>query len=219
MPKLRHEAVVEIFAITKDAAHSSAKTIRTGHPGWNLIPLISGIGRTPCLPREGARFGAELVLLRIITRELTLGTHEARMFALAAMATLDTWFDRAITATSLDEVFAELQIRSSLARIASSRDTRLPLPHPTQALSSHPAGTRTRPVSRSSITPCPMILSLTSSRSIACTACVSTSSVCIILSWKPQAGFNSCLPQVPCAADKAFTQRRNDITGLAAFTR
>jgi hypothetical protein len=26
------------FAITKDAAHGSAKTIRTGHPGWDLIP-------------------------------------------------------------------------------------------------------------------------------------------------------------------------------------
>jgi hypothetical protein len=74
-----------IFAITEVAASSSAKAIRTGHPGWDLIPLISGIGRTPGMLAEDGRFGAELVLLRIITRELTLGTHDARMFALAAV--------------------------------------------------------------------------------------------------------------------------------------
>jgi hypothetical protein len=74
-----------IFAISKDAARGSARAIRTGHPGWDLIPLVSGIGRTPGVPLKGARFGAELVLLRIITGELTLGTHDARMFALNAI--------------------------------------------------------------------------------------------------------------------------------------
>lgn len=81
----RCDTLLLVFAITKDAAHGSAKAIRTGHPGWDLIPLISGIGRTPGLPREDTRFGAELVLLRIITRELELTTHDARMFALAVV--------------------------------------------------------------------------------------------------------------------------------------
>jgi hypothetical protein len=81
----RCDTLLMIFAITEVAASSSAKAIRTGHPGWDLIPLISGIGRTPGMPAEDGRFGAELVLLRIITRELTLGTHDARMFALAAV--------------------------------------------------------------------------------------------------------------------------------------
>jgi hypothetical protein len=59
--------------------------IRTGHPGWDLIPLVCGIGRTPGTPPEGGRFAAELVLLRVITGELPLGSHDDRMFALAAI--------------------------------------------------------------------------------------------------------------------------------------
>lgn len=81
----RCDTLLMVFAITKDAARGSEKPIRTGHPGWDLVPLISGIGRTPGTPPAGGRFGAELVLLRIITRELMLDSHEARMFALSAV--------------------------------------------------------------------------------------------------------------------------------------
>ncbi|MGH3171508.1 MAG: hypothetical protein ACRDN0_37315 [Trebonia sp.] len=56
-----------------------------GHPGWNLTPLLTGIGRTPGLPVEDGRFAPELTLLRIITGDLKLDTHDARMFALAAV--------------------------------------------------------------------------------------------------------------------------------------
>jgi hypothetical protein len=79
------DTLLMIFAVTKDAARGSAQAILTGHPGWNLIPLVSGIGRTPGIPLHGARFAAELVLLRVITGDLTLGTHDARMFALTAI--------------------------------------------------------------------------------------------------------------------------------------
>jgi hypothetical protein len=209
----RCDTLLMIFAITKDAARGSAKPIRTGHPGWDLVPLISGIGRTPGTPSKDGRFGAELVLLRIITRELRLNTHDARMFALAAvrsapperiarytkyiealaspsirkaletmaktilkdsfvdgwvdsgrldkarqmmlqilnkrlsvpddiskrietctdMAVLDTWFDRAITASSLDEIFAELRMRVPHAG-------RIPLSDTVQAPPGHPGG-------------------------------------------------------------------------------
>jgi hypothetical protein len=81
----RCDTLLMVFAITKDAARGSARPIRTGHPGWDLVPLISGIGRTPGTPPVGGQFGAELVLLRIITREFTLNTHDERMFALAAV--------------------------------------------------------------------------------------------------------------------------------------
>jgi hypothetical protein len=185
--RARHkcDSILMIFATNANAANGSAKTILTGHPGWNLTPLVSGIGRTPGTPSEGGRFAAELVLLRIVTGELKLSSHDDRMFALAAIksapiprrlryaryiralapssaqkhledlmrtvlkddfmdglldqgglrkarqmilqlldkrfgvpddirerietctdtARIDTWFDRAITATSLDEVF------------------------------------------------------------------------------------------------------------------
>lgn len=85
--RARHKCggILMIFATNWNAASGSAKTILTGHPGWNLTPLVSGIGRIPGMPLEGGRFAAELVLLRIITGELNLGRHEARMFALAAI--------------------------------------------------------------------------------------------------------------------------------------
>jgi hypothetical protein len=81
----RCDTLLMVFATDEDAARGSAKPIRTGHPGWDLTPLISGIGRTPAIPAKGARCCAELVLLRIITCELELNTHDARMFALAAI--------------------------------------------------------------------------------------------------------------------------------------
>lgn len=81
----RCDTFLMVFAIKKDAARGSAKAIRMGHPGWDLVPLISGIGKTPRTPPPDGRFVAELVLLRVITRDLTLGSHDARMFALAAI--------------------------------------------------------------------------------------------------------------------------------------
>lgn len=81
----RCDTLLMVFAITQDAARGSAKAIRMGHPGWDLVPLISGIGRTPGMPSADGRFAAELVLLRVITRELALTTHDTRMFALAAI--------------------------------------------------------------------------------------------------------------------------------------
>jgi hypothetical protein len=81
----RCDSLLMIFATSPSAASGSAKAIRTGHPGWNLTPLVSGIGKTPGTPPEGGRFAAELVLLRIITGELTLGSHDGRMLALAAI--------------------------------------------------------------------------------------------------------------------------------------
>lgn len=85
--RARHkcDCILLVFATNTNAASGSAKAIVTGHPGWDLMPLVSGIGKTPGLPLEGGRFAAELVLLRIVTGELNLGTRGERMFALAAI--------------------------------------------------------------------------------------------------------------------------------------
>lgn len=85
--RARHkcDSILMVFATNANAANGSAKAILTGHPGWHLTPLVSGIGKTPGTPPEGGRFAAELVLLRIITGELNLGRHDERMFALAAI--------------------------------------------------------------------------------------------------------------------------------------
>jgi hypothetical protein len=110
MPKLRHEAVVEVLqnepllvplllayagagvrfprrpaAVIADS-NLSARTIRTGHPGFDLRPLLTGVGRMPAMPLPGwARLAPELVLLNVITGDLRLDTHEARMLALQAI--------------------------------------------------------------------------------------------------------------------------------------
>lgn len=81
----RCDTLLLVFAIKPATARSAAKTIRTGHPGWDLVPLLSGVGRTPGVPAGGGRFAAELILLRVITRELALDSHDARMFALTAI--------------------------------------------------------------------------------------------------------------------------------------
>lgn len=46
---------------------------------------VLSVGVAGGTPFDDGRFAAELVLLRVITRELTLSTHDARMFALAAI--------------------------------------------------------------------------------------------------------------------------------------
>jgi hypothetical protein len=108
----RCDTLLMVFAITKNAARGSVKAIRTGHPGWDLIPLISGIGRTPGIPRVDARFGAELVLLLIITRELKLDTHDGRMFALAAVRSVPP--ERMLRYTKYIEALAPPSIRKTL---------------------------------------------------------------------------------------------------------
>lgn len=74
-----------VFATSRAAARDSARVIHMGHPDWSLTPLISGIGRTPGIPEEGGAYAAELTLLRIITGDLKLDTHDARMFACSAV--------------------------------------------------------------------------------------------------------------------------------------
>jgi hypothetical protein len=86
--RARHgcDTLLLVFAVTKDAALGSARTIRTGHPGFDLRPLLTGVGRMPAMPPPGwARLAPELVLLNVITGDLRLDTHEARMLALQAV--------------------------------------------------------------------------------------------------------------------------------------
>jgi hypothetical protein len=78
------DVVLMVFALTGAAARASAKTIRTGHPGFDLAPVITGHGRLPA--PGGPVFGPQLTLLRVLTGDLDLTSHEARMFALRAIA-------------------------------------------------------------------------------------------------------------------------------------
>jgi hypothetical protein len=85
--RVRHgcDTYLLVFATSKEASRDSAKTIWMGHPGWNLTPLMTGIGQTPGMPESGGAYAPELTLLRIITGDHELDTHDGRMFALAAL--------------------------------------------------------------------------------------------------------------------------------------
>ena len=78
------DVILLVFALTRAAALGSARTVQTGHPGFDLTPLVSGHGRLPS--PGGALYGAQLTMLNIITGDLDLTSHEARMFALRTIA-------------------------------------------------------------------------------------------------------------------------------------
>lgn len=83
--RARHkcDVVLLVLALSDRAARESAKAIRTGHPGFDLIPLVHGPGTLPS-PANPV-FGPQLTLLKILTGDLDLTNHAARMFALLAI--------------------------------------------------------------------------------------------------------------------------------------
>lgn len=78
------DVILLVFALSRQAALGSARTIRTGHPGFDLTPLVSGHGTLP--GPGGGLFGPQLTMLSIICGDLDLTSHEARMFALRCIA-------------------------------------------------------------------------------------------------------------------------------------
>jgi hypothetical protein len=79
------DTVLCVIGLSADAVRDSAQLIRTGHPDFDLRPKVTGHGLLP--PPGGATFGPGLTVLKVMTRELDLSTHEGRMFTLASIAT------------------------------------------------------------------------------------------------------------------------------------
>ena len=78
------DAILLVLALSARAAQESARLIRTGHPGFDLVPLVRGPGT---LPHPGHPvYGPQLTVLNILTGDLDLTNHAARMFALLAIA-------------------------------------------------------------------------------------------------------------------------------------
>jgi hypothetical protein len=78
------DAVLCVMGLTSAAVRDSRKVIRTGHPGFDLAPRVTGCHMIPLFP-DPAR-GPGLVVLNVMTRDLDLNSHEARMLALAILA-------------------------------------------------------------------------------------------------------------------------------------
>ena len=78
------DAILLVLALSARAAQESARLIRTGHPGFDLVPLVRGPGT---LPHPGHPvYGPQLTVLNILTGDLDLTNHAVRMFALLAIA-------------------------------------------------------------------------------------------------------------------------------------
>ena len=78
------EAAVLVIGLNSAAVRGSAKKIRTGHPEFDLKPIVTGHGRLP--GPGGPAFAPELTLLNVITGDLDMTSHEARMLALVNIA-------------------------------------------------------------------------------------------------------------------------------------
>jgi len=78
------DAVMCVIGLSRDAVLGSRRLIRTGHPGFDLAPKVTGHGLLPA-PGGGA-FGPALTVVKVMTGELDLTTHEGRMFALISIA-------------------------------------------------------------------------------------------------------------------------------------
>lgn len=78
------DAILLVLALSPRAARESAGLIRTGHPGFDLKPLVRGPGT---LPHPGhPLWGPQLTILNILTGDLDLTNHAVRMFAMLAIA-------------------------------------------------------------------------------------------------------------------------------------
>jgi hypothetical protein len=78
------DAILLVLALSARAARESAGLIRTGHPGFDLKPLVRGPGT---LPHPGhPQWGPQLTILNILTGDLDLTNHAVRMFAMLSIA-------------------------------------------------------------------------------------------------------------------------------------
>ncbi len=78
------DAILCVIGLTAEAVRDSRKTIHTGHPGFDLTPRVTGHRMMPLL--DDPAFGPGLTVLNVMTRDLDLTSHDARMLALTILA-------------------------------------------------------------------------------------------------------------------------------------
>jgi hypothetical protein len=110
-------AVLLVICPDPGEAVKCARVIRTGHPGFDLAPIVispqnapGGNGAAPWLTVFAARLGAKVkaqdVLKILDARHLAPSADQRRQVTdCTDLPQLTRWFDRAITATTIAEVF------------------------------------------------------------------------------------------------------------------
>lgn len=100
-----------VITLQAKTARASGKLIRTGHPGFDLTPIVIGAGNTPM--SAGAGPDPELIVLSGLTGALDLRGHDARILALQVLHHLDperrAAYTRLIHYTASPEVKRDLE--------------------------------------------------------------------------------------------------------------
>jgi hypothetical protein len=107
------DTVLCVIGLTADAVRGSLQTIATGHPGFDLIPKVTGHQLLP--GAGGVAFGPELTVLNVMTGDIDLTTHDGRMLALTSIRPapddrreLYTRYIKAVAPQSAREALEEL---------------------------------------------------------------------------------------------------------------
>lgn len=102
-PRVQHKAdavVLLVIALDAGAARACARPVLTGHPGFELRPVVIGPGNTPDPPDPGppgsggpedpgGRYAAEFTVLGVLTGSLKLDDHHKRLAALQQLRRTD----------------------------------------------------------------------------------------------------------------------------------
>lgn len=110
-------AVLIVIAADRGVARSCARPIATGHPGFDLVPVVIGPDTTPP-PAAMAAVTSELTVLGVLTRSLDLDDPETQMTVLADLARLDA--DRRATYTRLVHIAASASARRALEELMTT---------------------------------------------------------------------------------------------------
>jgi hypothetical protein len=82
------DVVLLAIALSRDVARSCAKTFRTGHPGFDLTPIVSGPDNTPHPETPGAEeVSVELTVLNVLNGNFDLADAAVRAYVIGKLAT------------------------------------------------------------------------------------------------------------------------------------
>jgi hypothetical protein len=114
-------AVLVVICPGRTTGRWARRPIRTGHPGFDLVPLVIDAGNTP-LPGSSGAVGAspELAVLAAFTGAADLEQDVGRRLVLGAIAAADLDADRLETYTHLIRAVASAGARSALEALMTT---------------------------------------------------------------------------------------------------
>lgn len=113
------EAVLLIIAASRDVARACSRPVQTGHPGFDLAPVVIGPDSTPADAAPGlAAARPELLVLSVLTGAIDLSHRDAQVTVLQTIARLDEY--RRATYTRLVRIAASPSQRQALEELMTT---------------------------------------------------------------------------------------------------